>query len=412
MSGVQQKKQSQDQDHKVDKVHDSPKKDSKLKQDGKQEEELVPQTEEEMIRQEKEDDQDMKLLKDKLKKLQERQPPKDKDELIDYLMERLEQAESAILAAEEVITHERQNRKTISKKLKVRNNELRVLVEKEKRQLKDKVHDELEITLQQALKEKIMAEQKLEEAQIVMKERDMMFEEIDLLHMDLRKEFRESQKLGTDQQKQIENLEEELHSTKEERDYLQKLSDERQQTIDTLNGDLDEAQALITKLEECRLVMNKLMGPNGLITERERNKFMQNVQQPRAIDPTKRGGDYNNTSFQQDGKGSSPNVKSSVVGLNNVHPFVYEGSTQIGGNKLKNFNAYGGNVQAAATLMDDANEDEFWYQPPKNGQPPDNFGAVGASGGYQGYVGGGNPPSAGGMRGNSRHGGMGNQQRY
>jgi hypothetical protein len=31
-------------------------------------------------------------------------------------------------------------------------------VEKEKKTLKDKVHDELEITLQQALKEKILAE--------------------------------------------------------------------------------------------------------------------------------------------------------------------------------------------------------------------------------------------------------------
>lgn len=104
-------------------------------------------------------------------------------------MERLEQAEQAILAAEEVITHERQNRKTISKKLKLKNSELRILVEKEKRTLKDKVHDELELTLQQALREKIQAEQKLEEAQVVMKERDMMFEEIDQLHLHLRKEF-------------------------------------------------------------------------------------------------------------------------------------------------------------------------------------------------------------------------------
>ena len=51
------------------------------------------------------------------------------------------------MAAEEVITHERQNRKTISKKLKAKNNELRILVEKEKKSLKDKVHDELELTL-------------------------------------------------------------------------------------------------------------------------------------------------------------------------------------------------------------------------------------------------------------------------
>lgn len=54
-------------------------------------------------------------------------------------MERLEQAENAIEAAEEVITHERQNRKTMSQELKKKNSELRALVEKEKRALKDRV---------------------------------------------------------------------------------------------------------------------------------------------------------------------------------------------------------------------------------------------------------------------------------
>ncbi len=127
-------------------------------------EEKVPQTEEEMKRQEAEDDRDLAVLKEKLKKLQERQPPGDKDELINHLMERLESAEHAIVAAEEVITHERQNRKTMSQELKQKNNELRALVEKEKKQLRDKVHDELEITLQQALKEKLAAEKALKEA--------------------------------------------------------------------------------------------------------------------------------------------------------------------------------------------------------------------------------------------------------
>lgn len=50
-------------------------------------------------------------------------------------MERLASAEDAIVAAEEVISHERVNRKLISKKLKARNEELRVLVNSEKRKL-------------------------------------------------------------------------------------------------------------------------------------------------------------------------------------------------------------------------------------------------------------------------------------
>ena len=124
---------------------------AKLNQKGLQqtmdEQEIVPQTEEEMRQQEQEDDKDLHMLKEKLQKLQEKQPPKDKDELIHHLMERLESAEHAIVAAEEVISHERNNRKAISKELKLKNSELRALVEKEKKQLREKVHDELEITL-------------------------------------------------------------------------------------------------------------------------------------------------------------------------------------------------------------------------------------------------------------------------
>ena len=68
-----------------------------------------------MTAQEKEDDADLKALKEKLKKLKDSQPPTDKkDELIKHLMSRLTSAEEAIIAAEEVISHERTNRKRLS----------------------------------------------------------------------------------------------------------------------------------------------------------------------------------------------------------------------------------------------------------------------------------------------------------
>lgn len=79
--------------------------------------------------------------------LSDRKPPENKDELINHLMARLEYAEDAIVACEEVISHERLNRKTMSKELKQKNAELREIVNKEKRKLQDKVHDELEVTL-------------------------------------------------------------------------------------------------------------------------------------------------------------------------------------------------------------------------------------------------------------------------
>ena len=114
-------------------------------------------------------------------------------------MERLQEAETAISACEEVISHERQNRKAISKELKARNQELRDIVNAEKKKLQDKVHEELEITLNQALKEKLKAETKYVEALRVMRERDYLVEELDNMFINLRDEHKATEKLNIDQ---------------------------------------------------------------------------------------------------------------------------------------------------------------------------------------------------------------------
>jgi hypothetical protein len=104
-------------------------------------------------------------LKEKLKTLKEAQPPSEKkDELIKHLMTRLSQGEEAIAAAEEVISHERANRKRLFQEIKKSNQELRELVEKEKKQLSEKVMVELEKHLQQAIKEKMQADEAMNKA--------------------------------------------------------------------------------------------------------------------------------------------------------------------------------------------------------------------------------------------------------
>ena len=119
------------------------------------------------------------------------------------------------------------------------------------------------------------AEAALHQAKLVMIERDSMAVEMDEVYRHLREQFRSTEKLSIDQQKIIENLEEELSQTKEQRDRLQHLSDDRQVQIEKLNADLDEAYAVITKLEEARIVLNRLLGPSGVLTERERQKFLK-----------------------------------------------------------------------------------------------------------------------------------------
>jgi chromosome segregation ATPase len=63
-------------------------------------------------------------------------------------MSRLQSAEEAIIAAEEVISHERANRKKLFQEIKKANQDLRVLVEQEKKTISDKVHNELDKHLQ------------------------------------------------------------------------------------------------------------------------------------------------------------------------------------------------------------------------------------------------------------------------
>ena len=75
--------------------------------------------------------------------------------MIDYLTNRLQSAEDAIKTSEEIITHERNNRKKMSKDLTLRNQALRELIEKEKRNLKEKVGEQLEATLEMAVRERM-----------------------------------------------------------------------------------------------------------------------------------------------------------------------------------------------------------------------------------------------------------------
>ena len=59
-------------------------------------------------------------------------------------MSRLTSAEEAINAAEQVISHERANRKRLFTEIKKAHTDLKALIEKEKKQLSEKVQEELD----------------------------------------------------------------------------------------------------------------------------------------------------------------------------------------------------------------------------------------------------------------------------
>ena len=105
--------------------------------------------------------------------------PENKDMMIEYLQTRLESAEEAITTCEEIIEHERANRKEMSQDLKERNATLKALIEKEKKSLSDKVNSELESTLEMAVREKEQTQELYTATLNELRERTMEIEDLE-----------------------------------------------------------------------------------------------------------------------------------------------------------------------------------------------------------------------------------------
>lgn len=92
-------------------------------------------------------------------------------------------------------------------------------------------------------------------------------------------------------------------------------------------ADRNEAANAFIKLDDVRIMLNKLMGPNGPMSQAERHKFLPN------------GGDGDFT----------------IDGPRGVPP-QYGQQQPRGGNRIQ--------------ALDEGGDDEFWYQTPKGGAQP------------------------------------------
>ena len=95
-------------------------------------------------------------------------------------------------------------RKALATELQEKNTELKTLVLKEKRSLKDKVHTEIEKSLGQAIKAKIIIEKERDELKRSLGERDMLFEELDYQYGMIREEIHQVRVLKDTNIKQME----------------------------------------------------------------------------------------------------------------------------------------------------------------------------------------------------------------
>ena len=68
-----------------------------------------------------------------------------------------------------------------------------------------------------------------------------------------------------------------MKKVKEERDSQNKTSEERKKAIEKMETDVKDTASTLLKLEEARIVLNRLIGPGGALTPQEREKFLKNA---------------------------------------------------------------------------------------------------------------------------------------
>ena len=129
----------------------------------------------------------MRELKAKLQAAQATPVPENKDEMIEYLTKRLESATAAISTAEEIISHERSNRKEMSQDLKERNATLKELIANEKKSLTEKVSNELDATLSMAVRERVQTQELYQATLAELQRKNTEFDELTVQHNELAK---------------------------------------------------------------------------------------------------------------------------------------------------------------------------------------------------------------------------------
>ena len=274
--------------------------------------------------------------------MKEMKAPDNKDDLIKYLMDRLDCSEQVLQEADNCITNERAKRIQLKEELYEKNER------RKDRNLQEKVHEELEKTLNASIQAKVRAENELKNKVNECRERDMMCAELDFEVLRMRQQMRDFTKKEEEakvMKGELDDLREEHKKTKEENSKLQE--------------EIEECTAVIKKLDEARYTLNRLLGPNGVLTERERQKFLkQRGDEDYDVGPM----EDNNGTMGRNGANAG-NASRNMLGSNNDYFYNDQQNKPEGDN-----------------------EDDFWYGAPKGGAY-DQPGPM-AGGEYQSYIGG------------------------
>lgn len=136
------------------------------------------------------------------------------------------------------------------------------------------MQDELDKHLKQAIHEKMSADEAMNKAKADLQAKVTAYDELTKLNQKMQEDLKLAQKQDADQKTKLAQLEEELKKAHAERDSFKKESEERKALLDKQESDVKEAAATLIKLEEARIVLNRLIGPGGSFTPQEREKHL------------------------------------------------------------------------------------------------------------------------------------------
>jgi len=328
-----------------------------LKVGDKKKKKKVVKTDEEL------EEEHITKLKEAMSALNEKEdPPKEKDELIDYLITRLEKAEFAIESANECIDIERLSRKKLQRELNDKTTEIKGIVEAEKKTIQSKVHTELEVTLRKATTSQMKSEEKATSATERSKEYQLLIDELTSQNEQMRQETKRLMDVEANLLDQLQTQANSLNYVSERRDEAETQIVSLNEQLNSMRFELENALGTISKLEDAKNTLNRLLGPNGVLSDMEKQKYLK-TSELAVISPT--GASKQGYGVQNDEKSKMPTTNASAVGKNmyqNNNSYFYQDAPSGGASPIKPNQLISKKAQGnKKNLLEEAQDDDFWY---------------------------------------------------
>ena len=139
-----------------------------------------------------------------------------------------------------------------------------------------KIQNHMEATLEMAVKDRIETENQLKDKTAQCEALEKELEDLRMQHTKLQEKYSEQTKEVQEKTETIRNQQLEITEANNAKDKLLKDNVYCHETAEKAIELRGEAVNAIVKMDECRVVLNRLMGPQGALSPQERNRFLPN----------------------------------------------------------------------------------------------------------------------------------------